>query len=55
MANSNEASQARTRAEEAKKRADKARQEVTDLLSREQERAKRLEDQLGSPVIDTLK
>jgi serine/threonine protein kinase len=53
--NASEALRARTLSEEAKQRADKARREVADLLSREKDRAQRLEEQLGSPVIDTLK
>ncbi len=50
-----EALGARQRAEEAKARADAARREVSTLLTREQERARKLEEQLGGGVIDTLK
>jgi hypothetical protein len=50
-----EALDARQVADEARARADKARGEVADLLARERDRAKRLEEQLGSAVIDTLK
>jgi hypothetical protein len=46
---------ARKASEEAKSRADTARRRVQELLAAEQARAKRLEDQLGSPVMDTLK
>jgi len=46
---------AKKRAEDARERADAARREVQVLLTKEQERASRLEKQLGSPVIDTLK
>ncbi|MFT3842192.1 MAG: protein kinase [Myxococcaceae bacterium] len=53
--NKDEALQAKRLSEEAKSRADLARREVSNLLDKEKERAKRLEDQLGSPVIDTLK
>lgn len=47
--------QARKASDEAKSRADVARKKVQELLAAEQERAKRLEEQLGSEVIDTLK
>ncbi len=48
--------QARKSAEEAKQRVDAARKRVGELLDQEQERSKRLEEQLGgSGVIDTLK
>ncbi len=53
--NASEALDARKRSEEAKRRADAARQEVQGLLAKEKDRASRLEEQLGSPVIDTLK
>ncbi len=53
--NASEALEAKRRSEEAKKRADAARQEVQGLLAKEKDRATRLEEQLGSPVIDTLK
>ena len=55
VANASAALDARKRSEEAKKRADSARQEVQGLLAKEKDRASRLEEQLGSPVIDTLK
>ncbi len=53
--NASAALEARRRSEEAKRRADEARQEVQGLLAKEKDRAARLEEQLGSPVIDTLK
>ncbi|MEW6435496.1 MAG: serine/threonine-protein kinase [Myxococcota bacterium] len=46
---------AKKASEEAKARADMARKKVQELLAAEQERARRLEEQLGSPVMDTLK
>jgi eukaryotic-like serine/threonine-protein kinase len=46
---------ARKSADDARSRADKARKDVADLLEKEKERASRLEEQLGSTVIDTLK
>jgi serine/threonine protein kinase/energy-coupling factor transporter ATP-binding protein EcfA2 len=46
---------AKKASEDAKARADVARKKVQELLAAEQERARRLEDQLGSPVMDTLK
>ncbi len=49
------AEEARSRADEAKQRADAARKEVATLLTKEQERARKLEEQLGGTVIDTLK
>lgn len=42
-------------ARQAEERALKAAQEVASLLLQEQERVQRLQDQLGSPVIDELK
>ncbi|MHB8875344.1 MAG: nSTAND1 domain-containing NTPase, partial [Myxococcaceae bacterium] len=46
---------AKRRAEEAKRHADASRREVQAMLAKEETRAKRLEEQLGSPLIDTLK
>jgi hypothetical protein len=65
----NKAEEARQRAKTAQKGAEKnahaarvaredaikAAKDLENLLQREQERVKRLQDQLGSPVIDTLK
>lgn len=53
--NAKEAQAAKTRADEARQHADQMRKEVQTLLAREQDRAQKLEEQLGSPVIDTLK
>jgi len=53
--NAKEAQAAKSHAEEARLHADQMRKEVQSLLAREQDRAAKLEEQLGSPVIDTLK
>lgn len=46
---------AKKASEDAKARAETARRKVQELLAAEQDRARRLEEQLGSPVMDTLK
>jgi serine/threonine protein kinase len=53
--NAEQAVAAQKEAEAARQDAVKAKDKVEQLLAREKARAKKLEDQLGSPIVDTLK
>jgi predicted RNase H-like nuclease (RuvC/YqgF family) len=53
--NAEQALAAQKEAEAARQDAVKAKDKVEQLLAREKARAKKLEEQLGSPIVDTLK